>query len=471
MSVVKKHIGPILYGMFFLLMGAQIILGALWFCGNFTTGQAFGESAEFLEISRTWVLDEYVGIGYPACLFLLGWFEKLTGISHAYILYILQTGCGLGATVYFLKRSELLKKRGPGKCLWRLWFTAAYVNSVPMILQFHLALLPTSFALSAFWVVLGECLFWLKHKGTDGKTRWKSLVVIALAWLTGALLLPEYMGLLGIPVALAFLGFMWRNRKVYPALLVIFAAVILLYNMGAGFYQEPGSRGRMQQSVSATLLKRVVWPNFYRNSFFWNESVEALFSEQDLQSISCEPESVDRVFGPLMEQVYGKTEANRQYLRMVQISLQMRTKDVVSEVVSDGAGYLFPQAAVWRHLNGEGISYSGSNYDVLRSHTPVLAKYYVKVSFSGFFVMLAVLVIRWGAEVFGRLRKKRDGDAWKKETQSTAEKILLAGTVLGMVFVYTMEGAGIWDYQNVLPVCGLWAMLPALIRKDAETEE
>lgn len=452
MIAVKSTIKQIVNRILFLLMGAQIVLGALWFCANFTAGQFFAETEEMLEISKTWVLDEYVGILYPMCVWITRGIEGMIGVPYQFFLYIAQLASVFAASVFFLDKSGLVKRNEEGKKNRKIYFGAAYVCSVPMIMQFQVAVVPYSFVLAVFLVVLGECIFLCKNKGLEKKELWRNLAVIALGWLLGGFLLPEYVWLAALPVGLSFLICMCRNKKIYSGMLVVFATVLLLYHVAAGVYQEPGSLDRMQKSVSATLLRRVVWPNFQKNQYFWDTYGINIFTTDELYLISGDPELVLYMFGPGIEETFGKTRADEIYMFMTKISWEMRTKEVVTAIVKDAVSYVCPQIAVAGQLRGEGASYSGWNYNLMSDKTPVLTKYYVNTSLYGFLIVLAMEIIVCVARVIGKRRKF-----------GVCEKIFLAVTVLEISVWYTMTGAGLWNYRNALVICALWAAVVASV--------
>lgn len=438
----KTVVKEIAYRIAFILMGAQIVLGALWFCANLATGQNFPETAEFLEISETWVLDEYVGIAYPGVLWL---FRKVFGDGYEIWLYLTQFASVYGAAYFLLERSGILQNCEKGK--WKIGVGAAYISTVPVIMQFQLAQLPYSFAMAAFLVVLGECFFLCASQGVSGKELRKKLLPIAAGWMVGALFLPEYGWVMAIPVAVALGMYMWRSKKCYPLLIMGFVLVLLVNVAVQNIYQEPGSRGRMEKSVSATLLRRVVWPNFVRDSFFWSHPVKILFSSEDLQDLALEPENVVYTFGPLMEQTYGKETAEYEYMLMVRATWDVRTKEVVGEIARDALGYACPQLSVLVQLQGEGTSRTGFGYHCLSEKTPILANYYVNISLIGFGVLLVMGLL---------LRILQMGE--KSDKAGKNRMILSVITIVGLSAWYTMEAAGVWDYRNVTVISALWAM-------------
>lgn len=437
----KSTVSEIAYRLACILMGIQIILGALWFCGNLLGGQGFPETKELLEISNTFVLDEYIGIAYPGVLWL---FQKIFGESYPPFLYVVQMMAVYGAAYFFLIESGIVKRKEEGRFTPLALFGAAYLTTIPMVMQFQAARLPEAFSLATFLGLLGTCFGLCRNAGGERIIPVKKVVILAVCWFWGALLKPEYMWVMAVPVGIAFVFYMWNNRKCYPVMLVTFAAVLLLNGVAAASYQEPGSRGRMEKSVSATLLRRIVWPNFERDFFFWSHLVKITFNQDELREISNEPEDVVYVFGPAMEQAFGKEVADYEYMLMVKDTLEVRTREVLGEIVRDVGSYICPYAAVPLQLQGDGVSRSGWNYNYLCENTPGVAKLYLSFGIWTFWVLLALKIVLWFSGPVKKINEKKT--------------ILFAvAAVVWLSLWYAMEAAGVWDYRNALVIIVLWA--------------
>lgn len=437
-----NNLKEIAYRFLLVLMGAQIILGALWFIVNLTKVQGFPEAPELLEISRTWVLDDYVGIAYPALLWLL---QKVFGGYYMIPLYVLQLVFLFGAVCFLLEKVGIAKK---DKILWG----GAYVVTLPMIMQFVAVGLPYAFGLACSLVVLGECFVLCRDKSLSGKKLWKESGILFVSFFVGNLFIPDYIWVLGVPVFVAYVIFAARSRKWQLPFLVSFAAVFCVSVLVTDLYQVPASRGRMEKSISATLLRRCVWPNFELDYFFWSHNVKILFPAQDMISVSCEPEEVLYNFGYRMEETYGKEVADEEYMLMVRSECTIRTKELVKDIVTDVAGYVCPPLAAGLHMQGSGVSYSGWSYHFMSENTPFLTKIYWNVGRVTFFAP----VILCGLFCLLRIKEMR-------------KRVCSAGTFFAVVTVlwnaiwYGMSAAGMWDYKNSLPVVALWALGIVLI--------
>lgn len=452
MRTVWNHVKKIIYGLCFLLMGVQIVAGLLWLCGNLTAVQEFAETAELLEISKTWVLDEYVGIAYPICI----WMVRIPAL-----LYVLQVAAAFGAGVYFLNRNGVMERITQMSGKWTVYYGAAYLVTVPMMLQCHMAVLPFSFAYSVFLVLLADCiqLFWSREPMAMRK-----VAKICGMWLLGALFMPDYGWLGGIPVLLAFFGCIrgvvagksGNLGKAVASLLLAFGVTVSAIAGTACVTQTPGSRGRIQKSFHASMLSRFVWPNFDRNSYFWNVYITDVCDPATLLEISQNPENVIYQFGPMMEQAYGRKMADDIYRQMAEVSLQMRTKEIMHEIVNDGLAYLCPQVAVQRHLDGKGISYTGWNYSRMQHHSPVLTKYYVNCALSSWNILAVLAILGMAVQLAVRVKQK------KQNVQQVSQKGMIlfpVVTILTFAVWYTMSAGGMQDYRNVLIVWALWAIL------------
>lgn len=464
-SQMQLQIKKGIFGLIFLLMGVQIVLGAAWMLGNLRAVQEFAESRELVEISKTWVLDEYVGIAYPGCIWLVRGLQRLTGIPKESVLYICQLAAAFFAGVYFLKNSGVTDRLRQAVGKWTVYYGAAYLLTVPMLMQCHMAVLPFSFAYSVMLILLTDCIQLMRKAET---VTWRRFLRICAMWFLGASLLPEYGWLGAIPVLTAFAGSLLRkssaeekengSRKRGRTALTLAAAfmvTVFAITGTAAVTQTPGSRGRMQKTFQAAMLSRFVWPNFARNSYFWQDDITNVCGADELWRISQIPEKIVYEFGFPMEQTHGKEKANVIYGQMARTSFRMRTRETVEEIAGDGLSYLCPQIAVQRNLAGKGVSFTGWNYSRMQQHTPALTKYYVGLSLKIWNILAVLTVLQGIAYAYGFLTGKR---GQKKNTGGLTWAWLYGVTTAAFAVWYTMSAAGMQDYRNVPVIWALWAV-------------
>ncbi len=384
---------------FVLLAGIQILLGLIWLTGS--------------------VAEAPLSIGTV----LIAW------MAYAYFLY--------HATETFRKNTKL----------WNVYLWAAYIVTFPTILHGHTGELFYSLGSSFLVFLLTELI---RLKRADGKDN-ICLLRMAGAWLGVSLFVPTYGVIAAVVILPVLLLYGWRKKV--RLLLVLLATLLVVSGMTVGDYVNQQKEGKecIQNSMSAVLLSRFVWPYFMRNSFFWEEEVRGLFSDAELIQISTYPELVKYEFGPKLEAQVGKARAAEIYRKMAWDSLKIGKKDALIDFGRDLLANAGGPWAVQYQLNGRGVSYTGKNYTEMRAEMPELTEYYVRFAFYSFdFMALLAMVVS-----VLKLCKKKLRIQWRRVAG-------ILWILCLIVFWYTMTGNGMQDYLKVIPISVFWCLLPAL---------
>ncbi len=418
-----------------LLAMMQILLGAAWAVLNLGRLPGFRETEELLQIADTMTTDEYVGILYPVFIRIAGLLEKLFHVPYYGFLYLLQLAVGCYALLKVLEGFR-----------YRFWMALA-VMTIPTVNQLFLAVLPQSLAASALLLCLCHC-----RKGDLPKG--------AVCWLLAGLLLPEYFLFCAVIFVVCLIGCGLRESRVWSRTFVKgiigMLSVCLLAGVVNGFAVERYSRGRMARTPEAAILQRFVWPHFSDTYYFWRNEIKEVFTEDDMVEISRYPEGPMYQFGPELERVYGLDTARDYYLGMARITLRIRTKEVLKDVGRDFIQYAFPPVALVNNLRGRGVSYSGWNYGHMLGENGKLTQCYVFYACNAFLAVL-LLVCCCGILSFAAGKGEKIGK--RKKSDSLVLSLLLLS--LGLTLWYTLSGAGIQDYKNVMPVSMAWGILMA----------
>lgn len=448
MTENKQLAKKIIYAFMYVLMSIQIVLGCCFAVCNFTTVPGFAETGEYVEISKTFVLDEYVGILYPALIALCRAVQTISRIPYQCLLYVLQLGAAYGSGCFlcsgFLKAEEKQNNRR------KMIVGALYLMTVPMILQCHMAVLPYSLALSGMCMMTG-----LLVRVFQGKRKADSRFMLQTALLWGglALCLPDYLYLAGVAVAgsliMVIVGHCRkadRKKEIGMSLLIVVAAAVVIHGTNI-VTQTPGSRGRIQRTAGAAMLSRVVWPNFGQNYYFWSDEVKDIMDEETAKVISRYPEEVTYIAGPLFEQAVGKKRADFLYWQMAKRCLGDSTRQVAGDITMDFLQYVCVPISVWQNLQGRGISETGWNYRHFKMQCPALSRYYLNFSFWAWCLCLAA-----GAGLRLVYRKQKGTDR-KRMVIGT---VLIASLGLLQVLWYTLYRSASMDYKKVLFATLLW---------------
>lgn len=433
------HISAILKGVLFIGVSIQTVLGIVWMCCNFPYIPQFGESLFYMQVSRTLRCDENTGILYPAFL----WAVR----RNHYVVYVIQLAAAWIAARHFFRTFLHAKE-------WVTVWGCLALLTIPVVMQCHMAMLPCSFAASLLLLQLSLLTGAVKKKE---KRTLRKLAEISFCWLALALLLPEYLYLGAVPVALLvfFCCRQWKgNRRFrwYGLLLTaVFAGMILGVN---GLVQTRGLYGRLQKTPLMTLTQRISWTSILKDYEDWPEQIIDCVGGGVIDQAAQYADEMDRVFFPAMEQavadqLFTRQQATEYYYTMLSDAWEWYKPVIVKDIMWDMLGYGASPALLQSFLAGRGYdTYSGRNYDFFLEHTPGLSKLYMDYG-SWCFIMAAALTA-----VLQVLRLWNSGADEKKETVKQGLCFLIMA--VAMVLWYTMQGAGMLDYKNTTLVTQLW---------------
>lgn len=162
MHYKEDGVKSVLYALLFAVMAFQILLSLVWISRNFAVIPSFGDTIEYVELSKTLIIDEYRPILYPLFLKLVIKLEGIISIPYQCIVYVCQYMTTVAAMFYMVKSmikmaiERLDIKLNQKSCIfYSIWFTAYFV-SIPMITFMNFAVLADSFALSFLIIMLTE---------------------------------------------------------------------------------------------------------------------------------------------------------------------------------------------------------------------------------------------------------------------------------------------------------------------------
>ncbi len=449
----KRLINNIIY----ILMGLQMIGGAVWICCNLGQIPRFEESRELLTMSEKLVIDEYTGILYPVCLRLVMTLERLTGLPGCAVLYTLQLLAAYLAYGYFLKQVVFYGQEKGQKLRYKICFYSGFVVTIPTVLQVHMALLSYSPASSVFIVLLAETsLLWRR----EPQMSLRRLLGIGLLWVLSAQFNPAYAWLSGVAVGISFIRYLRLHRQRILGLVSVCLAAILCVNVLNGAFQTEGSMGKIQKSVGAVMVSRFVWPNFLSYKYFWGPEVTELWDYAGLAELSTYPEKVIYEFGPQLEKSVGKQAANRIYWEMSMDAVKLGTKNIGLTLLKDGAAYVCPPLTMLVQLQGIGVSYTGWNYGRMKDYAPELTTYYVEYALSAWVCILGLCLVQ------GILSAKK---------RQPGERNYIAGYFSAVsLFVnlwYVMNNGHMQDYKRLIVNSVLWTFLLIYLLVRTEKEQ
>lgn len=423
MRKAAEAVRLVIKNIFFIGFTVQICFGLFWMAGN------FAEIQDFVPVDT--------GV-YP---FLL----RPAGNGYA-LIYLLQLGAALYAGYRLLKN---LHAGGKGICLWG----SLALMTLPMAMQCHMALLPYSFVCS---LGLLEISFVFEPAGEKDffgeKALWGSLACFAAQ----CLLWPKYCmpgAVLPLILLLRKLPGMFRKReRLFRGLLL---AVCFLAVTTAGYVAEQKDEGSTGNTSgwSWKLMKRICWPTIWVDGEFLQEESNSVPANVVWVS-AYYPNNMDVYLKPELDAMTPE-HADFVMQEMIRRAWNTHYPMVVRQIGWDVLGYGVTPLILPMQLTGDAYdSCSGRNYEIMRNETPVLTKYYVKVSCSWFAASLVLLAAGVTMRCIGRFAKRKEYEVFP---------FLAVAFSAGVVILFfTMQGSGIMDYKYTVWINQLWVILGIL---------
>ena len=436
-----------------LVMGmtVQILLGVVWILCNFPSGWTYPESEYYITVADSWVFDEYTGVLYPVLIKGSQMVMSFLGLPFEGLLYLVQIIVAFVCYTAFVILCRWNTGRTSKRLRWAA-FGGLYLLTVPLCVQWHLSILPLSLISSLFLLLLGMCI---RAAGNEDYRHRDLALWAGIIWALMTLLAPDYWWLGVVPVV--FIAFLLFRQNGLKGLLRVLMVAVIASVLAVGInkaVQTPGSSGKIQRTLGAAMVSRMVWPNFDTTYFFWPDEIKAVMTFEEARDISGHADQVQRVFGPLVEETYGKDKADEMYWQMAISCMEIRTKEIVQAIWEDFSAYLFTPWEVKNQLDGSGLSYSGWNYDKMKTDTPKLTRWYMDYGLVSFRVGLIVGLYLAAWKMVRKFRGTGHPctDSYKRSTGY----VLLVLCALSQAIWYTMSGGGMMDYRNVPVVILLW---------------
>lgn len=392
---MKKTIGKILFCLFSIYMLCQIILGIIWMAQNIHTIPQFGDTAEYISLSQSLVVDEYRAILYPILLRIAIHLQNVWGIEYQIFMYFGQTIlcflCIFYACNYI--RKELFDdgfehKRG----LLVDLFISLYLMTVPMITFHNFTILTDSIALSALIVVVIQLIRISKEK-----IKVSNYIIFFISYMIEIMIRADRVYSVGIfVIAFCIVQLIRKQNFKKNVILVGVYLITVLLNFGINYKtQQKGAYGRIETNLEFVLLDRVVWPHMVENYEFFDDDVKSVVTIDDAVNFDNHNNNVMYIFAPNIESRVGKEQAEKIYMSMVKTVFRHMPLRIAGDITRDFGIYYFSpfisQAAVNRTHIKTNMGWIKYNYEL---SAPKLTDTYLKYYNIGYgLICLPILII------------------------------------------------------------------------------
>ena len=364
-----KLILPVVRGFVYGAMAIQIVLGILYIGSNLMAVPQFQETARYLEMAETLVVDEYTGILYPLLLRLC---SILPVVPFQIPLYLIQIFVAVFCVYHFACTWTDRKGVALGCSLW--------INTIPFVAQAHVTVLPHSLVFSFLVLMLLEVLKGTKHKEP---LNMMDFAVLLCSYTILVQLGREYFfaGTLLVVWAILLQIYHKEQKVLLFGVTTLISLGILISNLA--IYkgtQTQGAYGRIQRSFQAVVLQRVGMSTMKeRFMIYMPNEIRECFTGNELEEFAKYPYKLQTEFGPVLEDCYGKKYANELYWKLGLLGFGNATKDSVKSIAEDTLNYAMPAGVyfTWRDGNEKGIT--SWNYQQFIEQAPALSVMYVTV--------------------------------------------------------------------------------------------
>lgn len=379
MAIAKR----IILCLVLIIMLCQIGFGFAWMAGNISTVPGFGDTAEYLNLSDTFALDEYRPILYPLFLRVIRTAASAIGTEYQVLIFLSQTITFF--LIAFLFNRTIMTSFF-GNCLQKKWAKGSlvlcftlYELTTPMIMWMNFTVLTDSFALS-FLLLMLIGLERFKNAESE-KERILASLEVGIGYLLQATIRADrvYSALICIILYAGCCFFKsgyrkrkWEWNKLISISISIVLSVSVVFTV-QHFTQKPGNR--IKTTLSFVLLDRVAWPHFAENYEFVPIEVKETVSYEEALTFDMHNNNVLYVTAPLIEERVGHDKAQEIYRKIAGTVWQMEPLTVISDISKDVLTYVCAPLSFYLSTKGKWKS-TNTNWNVhcLSSATPELTE-------------------------------------------------------------------------------------------------
>ena len=194
-----------------LFVSVNSFVGLVWVTKNISFIPLYGDTSEYLELSKSLIVDQYRGVLYPYFLNRSNFLAEATGLSLQHVIYIFQISLTFFSVMLlaFVLLPNTIKTRIR---LFVAFITAAVVSLDPLVAHFSLTILTDSLAAS-FTIIYLSFLILALNEGVEKAGKQALYITISTFFLILMSLMRVDKFYFGLIVFLSFLVIIaFRNK-------------------------------------------------------------------------------------------------------------------------------------------------------------------------------------------------------------------------------------------------------------------
>jgi hypothetical protein len=337
----RPGLSRLFYYILVAVLAGQVLIGMVWIAKNFGHIPAYGDTPEYLQLSKTLALDQFRTILYPLFLRLTLRMAGVISVPYQVIVYLLQSAVSFFSILYLLATIDPRPARTqPATSPWLRWLTTVglslFVFTTPLIAHYNMSVLSDSFALSFTLLFVGGIAAIFSNRGSI----YADAAVVALGAFLVSITRPERL-VICLLFALTWLTIVIVKRHLVDGkhsldrrvLVLLVAATIGLGGAQAlNAWTQTAAPARVQPSLASNVFVRVTWPRMTKVYRYLPADIKKFVSYQDAVTIDSDPAGPKVVVAKILLHDEGRqTTLNR----IVLITLERFGPEVAWYVTAD----------------------------------------------------------------------------------------------------------------------------------------
>jgi hypothetical protein len=338
----------VLRRIYWILLGLMIAVGSWWLISNTSHIPEYGDTAEYLALSKTLAVDQYRTIFYPLFLRLSGIFRDGNSEPLVFWAYFIQVLATLASSAVYA--SALLKMFSSRPLSTRTGVAVVVLSTAitatnPLVTHFALSIMSDSLASSLTVATVGAFAHLVCSAGDSASNRrlWLASSVFCLSLMALSRVDKLYLGSL---LALVVIICLYRSgpQAARPrisgiALSLMVAVVAPIWVNHATQTHNPD---RPPLDLSSMAFNRVVWPRLTRVYPYLPADAKSLISDGDAVTFDANNVNVY----PLLDRILkGHPENKRVVDEVTKVTLHKFPLQVAGKTAFDIVKYMMPNLA------------------------------------------------------------------------------------------------------------------------------
>lgn len=364
----------------------NVFVGAIWMARNISFIPSYGDTTEYLQLSKNLIVDQYRGIFYPYFINRSDYAAEAMGIKLQHAIYLFQILVMFFSVKFlaFVLLPNTIQKRGR---LLTALVIATVVSLDPLVAHFSLTILTDSLATSFTLMYLSFLILALKEAS---KRTFFYIAISACFFIPMSLIRVDkfYFGLI---VFLSFLVILAFHKKAQKTEIIFSICCIFTAAACVSFIKSETqiyNQNRPPLDVSSLAFNRVVWPRMSNAYDYFPVKIKEIVTKAEAEKFD---EHNNNVY-PFLTKMLKEKDGKEIISTITLTTLEHFPLQVVAKTAFDFLKYTLPNLAFPLESLGVLPTSVATEWTISRMamSQPKLTKYFLLLGALSFFSMLVL---------------------------------------------------------------------------------